>query len=76
MSACIDFVSKNCIFLGKGGVHKTRWVGDTGKVCRFSLVKVKELLTNVNPGLVVKSGQNLINVVQECPQRRSKDLQN
>ena len=57
MSACIDFVLglKIAFFRKKGAftsyVDKTRWVDDTGKVGRFSLVKVKELFNKCQPGI-------------------------
>ena len=41
-------------------------------VCRFSPITVREFLQNVNQGPAgvgrwSKRGQNLVNVVQECP---------
>ena len=45
---------------------------DISTECRFSLIKVEEFLQNVNQGPAgvrrwSKRGQNLVNVVKECP---------
>ena len=52
-------------------VDETRWVGGTGNVNDMHIIPYnsREILsTNVNPvGRWSKKGQNLVNIVKECP---------